>query len=242
MVSFFREILVLKLIFGRDLYRSSNIVIQDSVINNGDGIIIPAFLFLMGSDSIILDCVSFKPNSTEIIVQNLHCNGSHGISVGSLGQYPGEVDIVENLLIYNISMFNASVSARLAQQRVRKNTDKMQDGARIKVWPGVSSAMSTDLQGGGGLGSVKNVTYDTMTIDNVDYAIEVTQCYGQKNLTLCNQYPSNLTISDILFTNIKGTTSGKYDPDVGTVVCSSETVSSYKKQMRFLFLTSLGML
>ncbi|KAJ5242000.1 uncharacterized protein N7469_000327 [Penicillium citrinum] len=175
---------------GWDLYRSSNIVIQDSVINNGD------------------DCVSFKPNVTDIIVQNLHCNGSHGISVGSLGQYPGEVDIVENLLIYNISMFNAS------------------DGARIKVWPGISSAMSTDLQGGGGSGSVKNVTYDTMVIDNVDYAIEVTQCYGQKNLTLCNQYPSNLTISDILFTNIKGTTSGKRDPDVGTIVCSSETVCS----------------
>lgn len=104
-------------------------------------------------------------------------------------------------------------------------TDKIQDGARIKVWPGISSAMSTDLQGGGGSGSVKNVTYDTMVIDNVDYAIEVTQCYGQKNLTLCNQYPSNLTISDILFTNIKGTTSGKRDPDVGTIVCSSETVS-----------------
>jgi hypothetical protein len=40
---------------GWDTYRSSNIVIQNSVINNGD------------------DCVSFKPNSTEIIVQNLHC-------------------------------------------------------------------------------------------------------------------------------------------------------------------------
>lgn len=57
-----------------------------------------------------IDCVSFKPNTTDIIVQNLHCNGSHGISVGSLGQYEGEVDIVENVLVYNISMFNASVS------------------------------------------------------------------------------------------------------------------------------------
>lgn len=55
------------------------------------------------------DCVSFKPNSTEILVQNLHCNGSHGISVGSLGQYKGEVDIVENVLVFNVSMFNASV-------------------------------------------------------------------------------------------------------------------------------------
>nr|ASM94208.1 exopolygalacturonase [Evansstolkia leycettana] len=175
---------------GWDLYRSNNIVIQNSVINNGD------------------DCVSFKPNSTEILVQNLHCNGSHGISVGSLGQYLGEVDIVKNVLVYNISMFNAS------------------DGARIKVWPGVSSAMSIDLQGGGGLGSVSNITYDTMYIENVDYAIEVTQCYGQSNLTLCNEYPSNMTISDIHFNNFHGTTSKKYEPLVGSIVCSSPNVCS----------------
>lgn len=71
---------------GWDTYRSSNIVIQDSVINNGD------------------DCVSFKPNSTEILVQNLHCNGSHGISVGSLGQYVGEYDIVENIYVSALSI------------------------------------------------------------------------------------------------------------------------------------------
>lgn len=56
-----------------------------------------------------LDCVSFKPNSTNILIQNLFCNGSHGISVGSLGQYVGEFDIVQNIYVYNISMHNASV-------------------------------------------------------------------------------------------------------------------------------------
>lgn len=61
------------------------------------------------------------------------------------------------------------------------------DGARIKVWPGVSSALSEDLQGGGGLGAVSNVTYDGMVLSNVDYAVEITQCYGQSNLTLCNE-------------------------------------------------------
>ncbi|GAT18805.1 exopolygalacturonase X [Aspergillus luchuensis] len=173
---------------GWDTYRSNNIVIQNSVINNGD------------------DCVSFKPNSTNILVQNLHCNGSHGISVGSLGQYKDEVDIVENVYVYNISMFNAS------------------DMARIKVWPGTPSALSADLQGGGGSGSVKNITYDTALIDNVDWAIEITQCYGQKNTTLCNEYPSSLTISDVHIKNFRGTTSGSEDPYVGTIVCSSPDV------------------
>ena len=63
------------------------------------------------------------------------------------------------------------------------------DGARIKVWPGIPSALSGDLQGGGGNGTVRNITYDGMYVDNVDYAIEITQCYGQKNLTLCNEFP-----------------------------------------------------
>jgi galacturan 1,4-alpha-galacturonidase len=139
-------------------------------------------------------------------VQNLWCNGSHGISVGSLGQYVGEVDYVKNVYVYNISMSNAS------------------DGARIKVWPGASSALSGDLQGGGGSGAVSNITYDSMTLSNVDYAIEITQCYGQKNITLCNQFPSNLTISDITVKNFKGTTSTKYSPLIGYLVCSSPTV------------------
>ncbi len=59
---------------GWDTYRSDGIVIQNSNINNGD------------------DCVSFKPNSTNVVVQGLVCNGSHGISVGSLGQYIEEYE------------------------------------------------------------------------------------------------------------------------------------------------------
>jgi galacturan 1,4-alpha-galacturonidase len=175
---------------GWDTYRSSNIVIQNSVINNGD------------------DCVSFKPNSTEILVQNLHCNGSHGISVGSLGQYKGETDIVENIYVANINMANAS------------------DGARIKVWPGAPAALSGDLQGGGGSGRVNNITYDGLAITNVDYAVEITQCYGQSNLTLCNQFPSNLTVSNVIIKNVHGTTSKKYSPYSGYVVCSSPSVCS----------------
>jgi len=173
---------------GWDTYRSTDITIQNSYINNGD------------------DCVSFKPNSTNVLVQNLDCIGSHGISVGSLGQYLGEYDIVQNIYVYNISLHNTS------------------DGARIKVWPNTPSALSGDLQGGGGAGMVKNITYDTLYIDNVDYAIEVDQCYGQSNLTLCNQFPSAVTISDVIFNNFIGKTSKKYQPEIATFACSSSTV------------------
>ncbi|KAH7319468.1 PGX, glycoside hydrolase family 28 protein [Rhexocercosporidium sp. MPI-PUGE-AT-0058] len=173
---------------GWDTYRSSDIVIQNSVVNNGD------------------DCVSFKPNSTNILVQNMWCNGSHGISVGSLGQYVGAYDIVENIYVFNTSLHNAT------------------DGARIKVWPNSPTALSGDLQGGGGDGRVNNITYDQMIIDAVDYAIEVDQCYGQKNLTLCLEYPSPLTITNIVFKNFKGKTTSKYQPQIGTFACSSSNV------------------
>lgn len=138
---------------GWDTYRSDRVVIQDSVVLNTD------------------DCVSFKPNSTNIVVQNLDCTGSHGISVGSLGQYANKTDIVENLYIYNVSLTNAS------------------DGARIKVWPGIETSFQTLLNGGGGLGRVKNVTYDLFRNVNNDRAITITQCYGQKNQSLCYEHP-----------------------------------------------------
>ncbi|KAM0431380.1 hypothetical protein ACHAPT_005357 [Fusarium lateritium] len=170
---------------GWDTYRSDNVVIQNSYIDNTD------------------DCVSFKPNSTNVIVQNLVCNGSHGISVGSLGQYKGETDIVENLYIYNIFMSNAS------------------DGARIKVWPGIETKFQSLLNGGGGLGRVRNVTYDRFYHQNNDNAITITQCYGQKNQTLCNEFPANLTIEDITLRNMWGTTSKKFDPRAGSLVCSA---------------------
>jgi galacturan 1,4-alpha-galacturonidase len=73
---------------------------------------------------------------------------------------------------------------------------------------------------------VRNITYDTWYIKNVDYAIELYQCYGQKNLTLCLEYPSRLTISDVVFKNFKGTTNTKYAPAIAAFACSSEAVCS----------------
>ena len=174
-----------------------------------------------------------------MLVQNLSCNGSHGISVGSLGQYVGEYDIVSNVYVFNVSMHNATVGVFLplitgSQLIITK------DGARIKVWPNAPSALSGDLQGGGGTGEVNNITYDTIYIDNVDYAIEIDQCYGQSNLTLCLEYPSPLTITDVIFNNFQGTTSTKYEPEIGTFACSSDTVCNNITATNINVLTPTG--
>ena len=60
----------------------------------------------------------------------------------------------------------------------------------------------------------------------MDYAIEVDQCYGQSNLTLCYDNPSPLKITNVSFKNFKGTTDSKYAPDIATFACSSSTACS----------------
>lgn len=142
---------------GWDTYRSSNVKILNSVVINGD------------------DCVSFKPNSTFITVENLSCTGSHGISVGSLGQYAGETDIVANVLAKNITMINSS------------------NGARIKAWGGSNNPNS---ESGGGTGYVRNITFQDFTMINVDKPVIIDQCYST-SAEKCAQYPSQIEISDV---------------------------------------------
>ncbi|KAL0961308.1 hypothetical protein HGRIS_006267 [Hohenbuehelia grisea] len=146
---------------GWNVYRSNNVVIQNSNINNGD------------------DCVAFKPNATNVLISNLQCNGSHGISVGSLGQYDGIVDIVQNVTAINVRMSNA------------------QNGARIKAWAGP----------GVGSGLVKNITFQNFNVDKVDNPIVIDQCYFTSAAN-CTAFPSNVYIEDIWFTNVTGVSSG----------------------------------
>ncbi|GJJ09196.1 hypothetical protein Clacol_003418 [Clathrus columnatus] len=165
---------------GWDIYRSDHVTIRNSVIVNDD------------------DCVSLKPNSTNILVSNLNCNGSHGTSIGSLGQFAGETDIVENVLIENIVMANA------------------QNGARIKVFGGNPSPTSVS---GGGTGFVKNVTFLNYRVDNVDNPILIDQCY-ETAASVCAEFPSKLTISDIHYKNITGTASSAEKGVVVSLECS----------------------
>jgi len=158
---------------GWDVYRSDSVLIRDSDINNTD------------------DCVSFKPNTTNIEVNNLHCNGSHGISVGSLGQYPQFFDIVENVVVRNVVIANA------------------QNGARIKVWAGT----------GVGSGRVNNILYENVVVQNVDNPLIFDQCY-MTAAAACAAAPSRVGLSTITVRNITGTSSGAEKSVVANLKCS----------------------
>jgi len=147
---------------GWDTYRSDTISITNSVISNGD------------------DCVAFKPNSTNIFLSNLTCSNSHGISVGSLGEYEGIFDIVENVLATDITLINT------------------ENGARIKAFAG----------SGVGSGTVKNVTFQNFNVENIENALIIDQCY-ETSASDCDADPSNVFISDVIFNGFTGTTSSK---------------------------------
>lgn len=87
---------------------SSNINITSSSIGVGD------------------DCVSIGPGSVNISVSDTHCGPGHGISVGSLGKYPNEEDVV------GISVYNCTISGT-------------QNGVRVKSWPGAPPSHASDM-------------------------------------------------------------------------------------------------
>lgn len=158
---------------GFDTNICSNVLIRNVRVHNGD------------------DCVSFKNGSNYITVQNITCIGSHGLSVGSLGESPHRIYIVQNIYISNATMINSSLATR------------------IKFFP--AGALHGSVL-------VYNVTYENINIDNCDYAIQIDNCYGSDPAT-CRKTPATAGLYGIRFFGIHGTTSTKYDPVVGKIDC-----------------------
>ncbi|OGE48943.1 hypothetical protein PENARI_c024G01034 [Penicillium arizonense] len=144
------------------------------------------------------DCFSPKPNTTNIFVQNLWCNNTHGVSMGSIGQYSGVQDFIENAWIENVTLLNG------------------QTGARLKAWAGPNV----------GYGRINNITYKNIHIENTDKPIVLDQCYFNINATTCAEYPSAVNITNITFENIYGTSSGAEDEVVADLTCSPNAVCS----------------
>ncbi|KAF9891456.1 hypothetical protein FE257_003922 [Aspergillus nanangensis] len=140
------------------------------------------------------DCIAFKAGLNYLTVQNVTCDGSHGLSVGSLAKYPDHVDTVQNVYV---------------RGAVMKNSAK---AAGIKIYPGGTEH---------GYGIVTNVTWEDITVDNCDWAFQVSACYNEDE-TYCEDNPSNSTITDITLKNFHGTTNSRYSPTVAQFFCPVE--------------------
>ncbi|OMO98562.1 Glycoside hydrolase, family 28 [Corchorus olitorius] len=96
---------------------------------NTDGIHVSHSSYINISSSTIGvgdDCVSIGPGSAHISVSNVHCGPGHGISVGSLGKYKYEKDVV------GIHVRNCTI----------RDT---QNGIRVKTWPGAPPSSASNM-------------------------------------------------------------------------------------------------
>ncbi|KAJ5598566.1 hypothetical protein N7537_008650 [Penicillium hordei] len=165
---------------GFDIGASTDVTISNVHVTNDD------------------DCVAFKPGADGVIVKDITCTGSHGLSVGSLGK-SGE-DFVKNVQVSGARMIKSSKAVG------------------IKTYPtGNGHAKST----------VSNVTFSDIVVDGCDYAIQIQSCYGE-NDDYCVKNPGDSDLTGIVFENISGKTSGKYKAVTGNLSCGARGTCDVK--------------
>ncbi|KAK7048663.1 extracellular exo-polygalacturonase [Favolaschia claudopus] len=158
---------------GFDIGTSSHVTVRNTMVTNQD------------------DCVALKAGSNFALVSNITCDGSHGLSVGSLGGGAGSKDSVTNAFL---------------GPAVMKNSAK---AVGIKLYEGGSSH---------GVATVSNVTWSGITVQNCDYAIQIQSCYSAADTTNCVSNTDSLT--GVTFTGFTGTTSTKFSPVVANLNCA----------------------
>ncbi|EWY83536.1 hypothetical protein FOYG_13344 [Fusarium oxysporum NRRL 32931] len=145
-------------------------------------------IFIQNED----DCVAFKAGCDQVTITDITCQGSHGLSVGSLGKT--NTDTVANVYVRNATMKGATKAAG------------------IKIYPGGPDH---------GTAVVRNVTWDGVIVDNCGAAFEFDACYNEDE-SYCKQHPSTAQVSEIYVKNFSGKTSTKYAPTTGHVYCPVE--------------------
>lgn len=98
------------------------------------------------------DCVAFKPNSSMITVRNVTCYGGTGVAFGSIAQYQGQLDYLEDIVIDDMQLLPSS-------QHLMKN------GLYLKSWMGYPIGLPPN-GGGGGHGYAKNMHISNLYIEN----------------------------------------------------------------------------
>ncbi|SMQ50721.1 unnamed protein product [Zymoseptoria tritici ST99CH_3D7] len=103
------------------------------------------------------DSISMKQNSTNIYISNCTFYNGASLAMGSIGQYPGQIEIIENITATDIKMINTGYAGR------------------IKTWVGKNKGFPPN-GGGGGLGHAKNITFRNFELEGVGTAWLITQC------------------------------------------------------------------
>lgn len=115
------------------------------------------------------DCIAIKGNSTNIYSKNITCIHTHGMPIGSVGQFPNRPDYVQDIWYEDVHLINST------------------NGAWVKAWQGTNRATSNNGDtGGGGGGWAKNVTWKNFTMENVGMPISITECVYGNDPEICD--------------------------------------------------------
>ncbi|KAI9691612.1 MAG: hypothetical protein M1822_007683 [Bathelium mastoideum] len=163
--------------------------------HNTDGFDVGPATYVTYNNIVVLnddDCIAFKSGASYITVDGITCTGSHGLSVGSLGESSN--DSVTNIYVSNATMINSAKAVG------------------IKTYP------SGD---GHGQSTVTNVTYTGIKVQGSDYAIQIQSCYNS-DASYCSSNPGNAQISDVVFADFSGTTSKTDSPATSNLDCGAK--------------------
>ncbi|CAN8098540.1 unnamed protein product [Discula destructiva] len=168
---------------GADTIRSSNINFNNWTVYNGD------------------DSISLKGNSTDISITNSKFYNGLGIAIGSIGQYVGKYEVIQGLLVENITY------------------SKTLHAFYFKTWTGTQVNYPPN-GGGGGLGDVSNMNVSNLAANALrGAAVSISQCTSfSGGGTPSNCSNSELQIHDIAVTNLTGTTQSS---SVASLQCSA---------------------
>lgn len=153
---------------GADTIYSNNITFANWTVDCGD------------------DNISSKANSSNILVEDCIFHHGSGIALGSIGQYLGKYEFIENFTARNIEMFGP-----------------VRQGGYIKTWTGVQKGFPPN-GGGAGIGYIRNITFENFTLHEAEIALDITQCVNFEGGTGdCDT--STFQISDLHWKDIRGT-------------------------------------
>ncbi|KAK8069180.1 glycoside hydrolase family 28 protein [Apiospora phragmitis] len=132
---------------GADTVYANNITFRRWVVDNGD------------------DSIAMKANSTNILIEDCRFHTGLGIAIGSIGQYAGQFETIENVTARNIQIL-----------------DKMRYGVYVKTWTGRTAGYPPN-GGGGGLGYAANMRFQNFTLEGATGIFAVTQCTSYNDAT-----------------------------------------------------------
>lgn len=125
---------------GCDTIYTNNLIFRRWTIDNGD------------------DAISLKANSTNILVEDCTFYNGQGFAIGSIGQYKGVFEYIQNVLVRNITVIGTKYAGY------------------IKTWTGVQQNYPPN-GGGGGLGYMSDITWTDFTLDAIrSTPFSISQC------------------------------------------------------------------